>query len=104
MKTDRYTKTILTIIAICLVINVLDKIDLMPHAYANTTATPALPPAPNYGLVPLNPDGSISVTLKNAETIDVNIRGINTFDELDVNIDEVGGYGTYGEIPVKIKE
>jgi len=36
----------------------------------------------------------------------VNIQGIDTQDELDINIDEVGGttVGTYSPIPVKIKE
>ncbi len=35
MKTDRYTKIILTVIAACMVINVLEKLDITPKAYAN---------------------------------------------------------------------
>lgn len=106
MKTDRYTKIILTIIAFCLVVNMLNNFDIMPKAYANAPLPAAMPPVPEtkYGLVPLNADGSINVTLKNAEAMDVNIVGIRTFDELDVNIDEVGGSSVFSEIPVKIKQ
>ena len=35
MKFDLYTKSILTVIAICLTINVLKDFDIMPKAYAN---------------------------------------------------------------------
>ena len=58
----------------------------------------------NYGLVPLNADGSIDVNIKsNSSTMDVNIVDISTSDELDVNIDEVGGYSNYGIVPVEVK-
>src|SRR5688572_33033761 len=104
MKTDKYTKIILTIIAFCLVVNMLDKFDIMPKAYASEAIpipmSPETEPA-KYGLVPLNKDGSINVTIKKAETMDVNIVGIRTFDEFDVNIDEVGGMSVYDAIPVK---
>jgi len=109
MKTDRYTKIILTVIAFCMVINLLEKIDIIPSAYANETA-PSVPAttnaAPAYGLVPLNKDGSINVSLKNATPMDVNIVGIKTYDDLDVNVNlkSIGGSSTYGEIPVKIKQ
>jgi len=107
MKTDRYTKIILTIIAFCLMANMLEKFDIMPTAYAAEPTHKPISPEPEpakYGLVPLNADGSINVTVKNSSTLDVNLVDISTFDELDVNIDEVGGYSTYGEIPVKIKQ
>jgi hypothetical protein len=39
MKTDRYTKTVLTIIAICLTIIVLKQVDIIPSAYAGTPTT-----------------------------------------------------------------
>jgi hypothetical protein len=107
MKTDRYTKIILTIIAACMVINVIENIDLMPRAYANEPATKPstnLGENPAYGLVPLNKDGSINV--KMAAPTDVNVIGIKTYDELNVNVNlaKIGGYSTYGEIPVKVKE
>lgn len=117
MKTDRYTKIILTIIAFCLVVNTLDKLDIMPKAYANTpTNTPPLPPAePKYGLVPLNKDGSI--TVKTTSPMDVNITGIRTSDDLDVsvsnintsnslnvnvNLEKIAGSSAYGGLPVKV--
>ena len=35
MKTDLYTKTVLTVIAVVLSINLLSDFDIMPKAYAN---------------------------------------------------------------------
>jgi hypothetical protein len=106
MRTDRYTKTILTIIAVCMVINIVEKIDIMPKAYANDPVVKNAPvtAAPNYGLVPLNPDGSINV--KMTTPTDVNVIGIRTYDELNVNVNlaKIGGYSTYGEIPIKVKQ
>lgn len=94
MKTDLYSKTVLTVIAICLTILTFEKLELFPKAYANS---------PNnildkgYGLVPLNKDGSIIVKLVNSSEIEVDITSISTSDELDVNIDEIGGgYVSHG--------
>ena len=91
MKTDFYTKTILTVIAICLTILVLKNIDIIPRAYANETKN-GINPYINYGLVPLNPDGSIDVNIKSNSEI------------INVNIEEVGGWSTWGKVPVVIKE
>ena len=107
MKTDRYTKTVLTIIAACMVVNLLKEVDILPKAYANTPTAPALPtPKPNYALVPVSADGSINVKTVNSTPTDVNIVSIRTSDELDVNVnlEKIGGYSTYGEIPVKVKQ
>ncbi|QYJ67408.1 hypothetical protein [Flavobacterium litorale] len=107
MKTDRYTKTILTIIAVCLVINVLNRIDIIPKAHAgNTTNTITTPVNTNYAMVPINEDGSINVTLKSTEVMDVNLVRINTNDDLDVNVNlqEIGGRNIYGELPIKVYE
>lgn len=90
MKIDFYTKAVLTVIAICLTIIVLKQVDIIPNAYAETPKT-NLNANVNYGLVPLNADGSI----------DVNI--ISNSSVMDVNIEEVGGYSTYGTVPVKVK-
>lgn len=99
MKTDTYTKIILTVIAFCLVVIVVRQVNIVPEAQANQ------PAYTNYGLVPLNEDGSITVKLSPADVMDVNIKGISTRDELDINIDEVGGSSLYSSpIPVKIKE
>jgi hypothetical protein len=102
---DRYTKAVLTVIAACLVINTIKDTNILPKAYA--ADAPALPaPKPSYALVPLNPDGSITVKNINTTPTDVNIVGIRTSDELDINVnlDKVGGYKTYGEIAVKVKQ
>lgn len=107
MKTDRYTKTVLTIIAACLVINVLNKIDIIPKAHAgNANNSITTPINTNYAVVPINDDGSINVTLKSSEVMDVNLVRINTNDDLNVNvnIEEVGGRSIYGELPIKVRE
>jgi hypothetical protein len=103
MKTDFYTKAVLTVIAFCLTVIVLKQVDIIPSTIAGTPKT-NLNSNMNYGLVPLNADGSINVNIKStSSTMDVNIVDISTSDELDVNIDEVGGYSTYGKVPVQVK-
>lgn len=103
MKTDLYTKIVLTIIAVSLAIIVIRDVDIIPRAYANSTET-NMKSKMNYGLVPLNADGSIDVNIKSySSTMDVDIVDISTSDELDVNIDEVGGYSTYGTVPVQVE-
>ena len=118
MKIDRYTKVILTIIAICLTLNVVREFEILPKAYATETKT--LPDAATeYKLVPVNASSTmdvrivdiatydeLNVNLKSVDTYDelkVNIKSIDTSDELDVNIDEVGGssIGASGAIKVK---
>ena len=91
MKTDFYTKAVLTVIAACLTIIVLKQVDIIPKAYAGTPKT-NLNNNMNYGLVPLNTDGSIDVNIKSSSEIYVNITGVN------------GGYVQYGKLPVVIKE
>ncbi len=110
MKTDNYTRFIFTIIAICLVIIVIRDIEIIPKAHANNT------PTTNYGIVPINTDGSITVRLSNTNEIDVNIKNIDTYDklkvdlnsistrdELDINIDEIGGSYVSSGGPIKVK-
>lgn len=48
-------------------------------------------PEQNFAIVPVNTDGSI----------DVNIKSSN--DIIDVNVEEVGGFSTFGTIDVKVK-
>lgn len=98
MKTDLFTKIVLTVIAINLTILTVQNMDLIPKAYASESMNSSnLAPNVNYGLVPINEDGSINVKLNSYDEIDVNIVGINTNDELDVNIDEIGGgYVSHG--------
>jgi hypothetical protein len=93
LKNDLFTKSILAVIALNL--SVLSVSTLFPAAKHSV----------NTALVPINEDGSITVRLSNTETLDVNISRISTFDELDVNIEEIGGgfLSRGGPIPVEIK-
>ena len=87
MKTDLYTKVILTVIAVCLVYFVVNQLQIFPTAKASATNLSDK----NYVSVPVKPDGSI----------DVNVVKMN--ETVDVNIEEVGGYDTYGKLPVEVK-
>ncbi len=90
MKTDFYTKAVLTVIAICITIIVLKQVDIIPNAYAETPKT-NINTNMNYGLVLLNAEGSIDVNIKSNSS------------SIDVNIVEVGGFATFGTVPVKVK-
>jgi len=116
MKTDLYTKTILTIIAICLTINVVKDAELIPSAYADDANDPLKSvPVSNLGtttevidvrIVDINTYDELNVNVKSIDSYDemkVNIKSIDTSDELDVNIDEIGGYNNGGPIRVKIE-
>lgn len=103
MKTDNYTKIVLTFIAVCLLILTLDKVDLIPKAFASAPVDLHEYTSANYGLLPLNEDGSVSVKLSGPEEVDINIVGINTSDELDINIDEIGGGYLSSGGPIRIK-
>ncbi len=111
MKTDLYTKTILTIIAFCLVVNIVKEVDLIPSAYA-------LDPIENPNMiesnvmdvriVDINTYDELNVNLNGVSTseeLKVNLKRIETTDELDVNLDEIGGgwVNHSGPIPVKIQ-
>ncbi|MEH0007904.1 MAG: hypothetical protein V6Z82_04195 [Flavobacteriales bacterium] len=107
MKVDKFTKVVLTAIAANLMLLTIRNLNLLPKVYANElTNRVELNPDMKYGLVPLNDDGYINVKLSGANEINVNLVGIETNDELDVNIDEVGGgYVSYGgPIPVKVEQ
>lgn len=129
MKTDTYTKTLLTIIAICLTINTFQSIDIFPRAYAGNESERNSAAhisegedIENYRLVRVNEMNTmdvrivdintydeLNVNVKSIDTydeIDVNLKSIETSDELDVNIDEIGGrYLTNGQaINVKITD
>jgi len=71
MKTDFYTKTVLTVIATALIILVLENTNLIPKAEASTNLHS------NYATVPVNQDGSINVKIDRSSTLDVNIESIN---------------------------
>ncbi|MBT0608411.1 hypothetical protein [Aequorivita echinoideorum] len=118
MKTDNYTKIILTVIAICLTINVVKEFNVIPSAYA-TVPEPANAIPKGYKLVPatdvldvrlvdINTYDELNVNLKKVSTYDevrVNLKKIETTDELDVNLDEIGGgwVSNGGPVPVKVQ-
>ncbi|MFN8698291.1 MAG: hypothetical protein ACK500_06130 [Flavobacteriales bacterium] len=102
MKPDFYTKSVLTVIAICLVILVLKDNQLFTEAHA----TEQLPTSGvTYGLVPINPDGSINVNITSSlAEMDVNIVDINTRENMNVNIEEVDAFAfTFCTVPVEVK-
>jgi hypothetical protein len=90
MKLDLYTKSILTIIAVCLTINVLKDFDIMPKAYANEPLKNELNllQNKNYGLIPVNADGTIDVNIKSSSEMKVDITTISTWDKMRVIIKE----------------
>lgn len=93
MKVDKFTKIVLVVIAVNLTIITVKDLDIIPKAYANeSTKNVEFTPNMNYGLVPLNEDGSINVRLNSLQVIDVNITEIG------------GGYVSYGgPVPVEIE-
>jgi hypothetical protein len=95
MKTDRFTRIVLTVIAVNLTFLSFQHLDIIPKAHAEgTNPLNGLPTHFNYGLVPLNKEGGIDVTIKSF--------GQST--ELDINIEEVGGSHVFGKLPVEIKD
>lgn len=68
MKTDLYTKIILTIIAAALTINLV-----------KNSITPAMADTKKYVTVPLNADGSINVHINKTDgPMDVNIKNVES--------------------------
>ncbi|RWY55507.1 hypothetical protein [Mucilaginibacter gilvus] len=67
MKTDLYTKIILTVIAVALTLNLL-----------KGSITPAMADTKKLVSIPVNPDGSINVNINKVnETMDVNIKSVD---------------------------
>ncbi len=111
MKTDAYTKVVLTVIAVSLVTLVIQNLGIVQEARANSEE-----PGKQYVNLPVNEDGTIDVRVKkdlSDEIMDVNIVRVagNSSREglpikpaehsLNVNVEEVGGYQVYGAIPTK---
>jgi hypothetical protein len=68
MKTDLYTKILLTIIAVALSANVIKGFFI----------TPAQADSRKFVTIPINPDGSINVNVKKiSETMDVKIVDVS---------------------------
>ena len=112
MKTDLYTKVILTVIALCLTLNVVKDFDIIPSAYAfngSPETNPLLAPLSetiDVRIVDINTYDELNVNLKGVDTYDevkVNINSIDTTDELDINSDEIGGGWVNNGGPIKVK-
>ncbi len=99
MKTDIYTKTILTIIAIALLALVFKNTTIVNEAKAEKTEFS------RYANIPLNEDGSINVRM--VSDMDVNIKsvgGSSIYGTIPINLKEVSGSSFYGTLPINIKE
>lgn len=100
MKTDLYTKLILTVIAVSLVLLVLQNTTLVNEAKADKTNFN------KFATVPINDDGSINVKLV-ADQMDVNLKSIggsSVYGALPINLKEIGGSSFYGSLPINLKE
>ncbi len=82
MKTDLYTKTVLSIIAGALIVIAFKSTDVVTNANAVETT-------PGFISIPVNPDGSINVKIA---------------DNMKVDIAAIGGNSVYGSLPVNMKE
>lgn len=79
IKIDNYTKGILTLIAVCLLILTCNQLGLFPKTYASDTNNSMDLLKKNYGLVPVNADGTINVNIVDSKTLDVNVGDISNF-------------------------
>lgn len=98
MKTDMYTKAILTVIAICLVINVIKDFSPVPSVYAHEKPAPALPESAQIMDVRI-------VDINTYKEMKVNVNRIDTRDKMQVNLNEIGGgwVSHGGPIEVRVK-
>ena len=87
MKTDIYTKSILTVIAAALVLLVIQNSHFLNEAKAEKTDFNK--PVAGLASIPVNADGSINVKM---------------VSDMDVNIHSIGGSSVYGALPINIKE
>ncbi|MBR9861576.1 hypothetical protein GYB22_12700 [bacterium] len=90
MKIDKYTKVILTVIAVNLSILTLANLNIVPNAQANSAEFDS---SKKYGLVPINSDGSVNVKVVSSSRVDVILRGINEPE-----------FGIWDNLPVVVKE
>jgi hypothetical protein len=103
----KYLHTVLTVIAVCLVLITFAVTGLLPTARANGTDQ-------RFISVPVNADGSINVKFVKGETIDVNIDKISDRSifgseipvsfksSIDVNLKAIGGTSVYNPLHVRV--
>ncbi len=88
MKKDMTIKVLLGVIALNLTLLTINQLDIFPKAYASTNTNEIIN-SKNYGIVPLNEDGTITVKLDEKEIIDINIhsfKGKDFFEAVPVFI------------------
>lgn len=100
MKTDIYTKTVLTVIAIALIVLVFKNGTVVNEAKAEKSTFS------RYASIPLNEDGSINVKLVSFYgTLPINIKEYGgssiSSSGLPVNIESLNGSSVYSSLPVK---
>lgn len=80
MRTDTYTKSVLTVIALCLLCIVINQFDFLPKAHATSEV--------NFATVPINEDGTINVRVLSFDpAADMNVNITGCFDcPLDVKV------------------
>lgn len=62
-----------------MIVLTLKQVDIIPRTYANETENNVMPLNTNYGLVPINEDGSITVKLSSSSVMDVNIEEVDRY-------------------------
>ena len=88
MKKDRTIKILLAVIAINLSLISLNQFDIFPNAFGNSTSPTNMKPQ-EFGLVPLNEDGTVSVRIESSDVVDINVhsfKGKDFFEALPVFI------------------
>jgi hypothetical protein len=113
---DLYAKIIQTTIALALLVIVWQNQILIQKMQSSSPSTTVDRPAglqathyqavnrqtPAFALVPLSPDGSVKVSIKElSETMDINISRISTNDDLNLNLNRLGGSSIYNALPVQ---
>jgi hypothetical protein len=92
MKVDLYTKSVLTVIAVCLVILTLQTLQLVPKTYAapasataafNNEIRPNYDGSINVRVIEMAPEVKISTPMSG---LPVQIMDIGTYDELKVQV------------------
>ena len=102
MNKDKLKNIFLGIIAINLTLITLIQLEVFPpKAYASETTPTATPVNTNYGLVPLNEDGSIDVNV--VSSMDVWIKGWISMSEGRQYL-ELSHGSNYGPIPVEQRD
>lgn len=100
MKTDLYTKTILTVIAAALILLIIQNTTILNEAKAGKTNFNS------FASIPINSDGSINVKFL-TEQMDVNVKSIggsSVYGTLPMNLKEISGSSFSGAFPVNFKE